>query len=442
MRAYALAAATVVLLAGCGGSGSDSSTKTPTASSQAQSKQLQRSSKAAVAADYSTAVQALYVAYFGRPADPTGLVNFENALLAAGAPTDIQDLNTAYATNASVQALINSFGTSNESQTLYGSGTTSAFVTAIFENVLGRTPQQAGLTYWVNAISSGTLTQGNAALSIMAGALANVSATNDSLLVNNRLSIADYFTAQVFNQNEVAAYSGSSAGSSARTMLSAVNSATDVTAYQTTATLAAAALSPLTASCTPGQLTLGRYNAVTVGLTLSQVSQIFGCGADTTQTATNTGGVVYTWDDTATGYQSIAVNFNTATGLTANVTGNTVFDAQANLLSIIDNQVGTGATAVAGSTVSVNYTGWLYSATAVNNEGAEFDSSASHGQAFSFTLGAGQVITGWDEGVAGMRVGGTRTLIIPSALAYGSTAVGTIPANSTLVFTIQLLSVN
>lgn len=107
-----------------------------------------------------------------------------------------------------------------------------------------------------------------------------------------------------------------------------------------------------------------------------------------------------------------------------------------------DTVVGTGATATSGKTVSVNYTGWLYSANAANYHGTQFDSSASHGQPFSFVLGAGSVIAGWDQGVAGMKVGGKRTLLIPSSLAYGANANGSIPANAALVFDIELLSVN
>ncbi|MGH7175711.1 MAG: FKBP-type peptidyl-prolyl cis-trans isomerase [Minisyncoccia bacterium] len=105
-------------------------------------------------------------------------------------------------------------------------------------------------------------------------------------------------------------------------------------------------------------------------------------------------------------------------------------------LQITDNVVGTGATAAAGDSVTVNYVGTLA-------DGTVFDASAKHGSSgFTFALGAGQVIKGWDEGVVGMKVGGTRTLVIPSALAYGSAGVpGVIPANATLTFQVQLLSV-
>jgi len=99
-----------------------------------------------------------------------------------------------------------------------------------------------------------------------------------------------------------------------------------------------------------------------------------------------------------------------------------------------DDKVGDGQEAKAGHHVSVHYTGTL-------TDGKKFDSSRDRGQPFQFGLGAGQVIRGWDEGVAGMKVGGRRTLVIPPALGYGSRNVGPIPANSTLVFDVELLGV-
>ena len=110
------------------------------------------------------------------------------------------------------------------------------------------------------------------------------------------------------------------------------------------------------------------------------------------------------------------------------------------VFSTTDLRVGTGTEATNGRTVSVNYTGWLYSATAASNKGTQFDTNAGRG-AFAFVLGARQVITGWDQGLLGMRVGGLRRLVIPPSLGYGSQANGPIPANSTLVFEVELLSV-
>ena len=104
-------------------------------------------------------------------------------------------------------------------------------------------------------------------------------------------------------------------------------------------------------------------------------------------------------------------------------------------LKYVDQVVGTGDAAVAGKTVNVHYTGWL-------ENGKKFDSSVDRGQPFSFPLGAGRVIKGWDEGVQGMKVGGKRKLTIPSDLGYGSRgAGGVIPPNATLIFDVELLGV-
>jgi peptidylprolyl isomerase len=109
-------------------------------------------------------------------------------------------------------------------------------------------------------------------------------------------------------------------------------------------------------------------------------------------------------------------------------------------LKYTDTQVGTGKIATAGHQVSVHYTGWLYEN---GVKGKKFDSSLDRGQPFQFNLGGGQVIKGWDEGVAGMKVGGKRTLIIPPALAYGSRgAGGVIPPLATLMFDVELLKVD
>ena len=104
-------------------------------------------------------------------------------------------------------------------------------------------------------------------------------------------------------------------------------------------------------------------------------------------------------------------------------------------LTYTDDQVGTGAEATAGKTAVVHYTGWLL-------DGTKFDSSRDRNQPFSFPLGGGRVIRGWDEGVAGMRVGGKRTLTVPPELGYGARgAGGVIPPNATLKFEVELLDV-
>jgi peptidylprolyl isomerase len=109
-------------------------------------------------------------------------------------------------------------------------------------------------------------------------------------------------------------------------------------------------------------------------------------------------------------------------------------------LKIIDVKVGTGAMPKTGQTVVVNYTGWLYNG---GKKGKKFDSSLDRNEPFEFPIGKGQVIPGWDQGVATMRVGGKRTLIIPPDLAYGAGGAGggLIPPNATLIFDVDLLAV-
>jgi FKBP-type peptidyl-prolyl cis-trans isomerase FkpA len=107
-------------------------------------------------------------------------------------------------------------------------------------------------------------------------------------------------------------------------------------------------------------------------------------------------------------------------------------------LTMPDTLVGTGAVAAKGNSVTVNYTGWLYTdaAGATDHKGTKFESNS-----YTFTLGTGTVIAGWDQGIPGMKVGGKRMLSIPASLAYGSRANGPIPANSGLVFDVELVAV-
>ncbi len=107
-----------------------------------------------------------------------------------------------------------------------------------------------------------------------------------------------------------------------------------------------------------------------------------------------------------------------------------------------DTKIGTGDEAVAGQHITVHYTGWLFDPAAPDNKGKKFDSSRDRGQPFAFELGVGQVIAGWDNGFAGMKVGGQRTLVIPPEQGYGARgAGGVIPPNATLLFEVELLGV-
>jgi FKBP-type peptidyl-prolyl cis-trans isomerase FkpA len=111
-------------------------------------------------------------------------------------------------------------------------------------------------------------------------------------------------------------------------------------------------------------------------------------------------------------------------------------------LEITDVRIGKGPAITAGQTAVVHYTGWLYSASAADHKGAKFDSSRDRNDPFSFQVGGGEVIGGWDQGVVGMQAGGQRRLVIPPALGYGARgAGGVIPPNATLLFDIELLSI-
>jgi FKBP-type peptidyl-prolyl cis-trans isomerase len=134
---------------------------------------------------------------------------------------------------------------------------------------------------------------------------------------------------------------------------------------------------------------------------------------------------------TSGGSPSAQVNPSQAPQVQTNTTQNASPSGE---LKIEDETVGSGAEAKTGDTVSVNYVGTL-------QDGTKFDSSYDRNQPFDFTLGSGQVIKGWDQGVVGMKVGGKRKLTIPPDLGYGAQAQGPIPANSTLIFEIELLNI-
>lgn len=131
-----------------------------------------------------------------------------------------------------------------------------------------------------------------------------------------------------------------------------------------------------------------------------------------------------------------------STSKTDNQQGAPAMTAAITELQKIDTQVGTGREAEIGFNVTVHYTGWLYDASAEDKKGKKFDSSVDRKEPFNFFLGGGQVIQGWDEGFAGMKIGGKRTLIIPAEMGYGARgAGGVIPPNATLLFDVELLDV-
>ncbi len=569
------AALSLLLLAACG-NGTAPSASAPAAPAMAAP------SAPHTVADYYGAVQHIYLAYFGRPADPGGLDFFAGRLLALNAPTDIIDIANLYASNADIKALVDVFGLSQESKDLYP-GDNGSFVDAVYSNLFGRAPDAAGRLFWVNALNAGAVTRGSAAVTIMAGAR-----TTDADLVTAKSSVAASFTTAIDTPKETRAYDGLAANAVVRTLMGTVTLATNLPAFQSTidTTLGnlVASLPPTAEGMYAGTLngnanlpfhvlvlddnqawafhgtnytatfaisgTLQGPSTSSNGAFTSTDFKDFGASpavADSlagtfvantsingsiatasgpvTFATTKISSAMYNYDaapvladlvgswNTNGGY-ALTVNANgsfTATGstctfsgtlatrpskknlfnanasftagtgtpctlagqatsgiafsyllndgatrelvLTANNAGRTlgaVFTASnttpagqvANLV-VTDTVVGSGASAVAGHTLSMHYTGYLYSANVANKRSTKFDSSVDRGTPFSFTLGVGQVIAGWDQGVAGMKVGGKRTLTIPASLGYGSTGASTsIPPNASLVFDVELLSTN
>lgn len=179
----------------------------------------------AVAADYIAVAQQIYVAYFGRPADRTGLANMTAALAASGAPTDIAGFKDAYATNGTVKAILDNFGTSPESTKLY-TGTDKEFISAIFQNVLGRAPLLTGLDYWTAALANKEMTRAEAATQILAASVKADANATDKATVTNKIAVATAFTTAIDTAPEDLAYSGAAAAATVRSMLQTVTSTT------------------------------------------------------------------------------------------------------------------------------------------------------------------------------------------------------------------------
>ncbi|ATQ76880.1 hypothetical protein CR152_21905 [Massilia violaceinigra] len=219
---------------------------------------------------YGDLTQALYIAYFGRAADLGGLKSFQTQLASLAAPSSATELSARYTKDASVKYLIDSFGASAESKALY-SGDTKTFVKAVFNNVLNRDPQQAGLEFWTKAIDSGSLTRANASLSILAGAQTNTSAqgVNDALLVNNKISVASNFTFGLETDGKAASYNGAGPAGVARDLLKSVTASTDANTFQSTVKLAVAGL-PAVARSAPEHaqdLPLAQFDGPAIALT-------------------------------------------------------------------------------------------------------------------------------------------------------------------------------
>lgn len=178
--------------------------------------------------DYYQMVQGIYVAYFGRPADPGGLDFFASGFKSAGAHTDLVGTANLYNSNDMVRALVEVFSGSAESQALYA-GDNSVFIDAIYSNLFNRAPDAEGKAFWVNALNTNAMTRGNAAIFIMASAQGS-----DATLIARKVQAASLFTTSTDTAAEKAAYSGLAANAVVRTMLSGVTLATDPNTLQAT----------------------------------------------------------------------------------------------------------------------------------------------------------------------------------------------------------------
>lgn len=174
-----------------------------------------------ISSNYENVVQQLYVCYFGRPADYSGLQHWMSALSAMGAPTTLTGIMQASKSNPAIAAVINGFGASSESNTLYGGGDTISFVSSIYNNLLSRSPDFEGLIFWAGLIDQGYLTRSNAVLAIADGAVMNL-LSPDTVVFQNKVGAAVQFTQEMDTVNEVRAYTGAEAAQIAREMLSEV----------------------------------------------------------------------------------------------------------------------------------------------------------------------------------------------------------------------------
>jgi hypothetical protein len=274
----------LAVLAGCGGSaGTDTNSHATTLLASV-------TSASTPATSYYPVVQQLYIAYFGRPADPGGLASFAARLAEINASTSLSGINDAYQNNdATIRALVDGFGTSKESAALY-SGDTDSFVRAIFANVLNRAPLSGGLSFWVNAIDNNGLSRGSAALAIMVGALGNITTAGllDAALVNNKTSVGSAFTTALADPSQQASYAGSAAAAAARAMLASVTSSSTVADFQSTIT---STISSLVVAAEPGAPIIGAATAGDASASIAFTAPTSsGISAITGYTATCTSG--------------------------------------------------------------------------------------------------------------------------------------------------------
>jgi mono/diheme cytochrome c family protein len=233
-----------LVLAGCGG-GQPGTERAPQLAAMSGGGALQQDVSA-----YNDVVQRVYVAYFGRPADPAGLAYYAGLYQSSTVAPDMVSVSQAYDSNATVKALVDSFAASDESSALYP-GSNDVFVAAVYRNLYNRDPDAAGGAYWIDLLDRGLVTRANAALSIMAG-----SQGSDADLITRKSQVAAAFTAAVNTDARKAGYSGLAANAVVRTMLGTVTTDTDLAAFGSTIEATLDQLAPAPTSNFPAVQTI------------------------------------------------------------------------------------------------------------------------------------------------------------------------------------------
>ncbi|GGY08052.1 DUF4214 domain-containing protein [Massilia dura] len=396
------------------------------------------------AQDYYAVVQQLYVSYFGRPADYYGLQDFAAQLEALGAPKTFAALNVAIQSpdaSAGLKALVSGFDSSPEAIALYGSDTstigTSKFVAAIYQNVLNREPDVSGLDFWVKAITSGTLSRANAAASISAAAVANPTGP-DSATVQNKVNVATNFTAAIDTAAEINGFSGDAAAASARDLLAAVDSTTNVEAYQATVeasleAIVVASIPTTTAALTQGldNLTGGAgndtFNAteVVVGgvaqATLTLGDKINGGSGNDTLNITQTAALGALSNVTVANVENVNVTVaNTVQIDTTAWTGVTALNVNS-----VGGTTGTGIVAAATTNVTANNSG---TGNVVVAGGLAQTVTTAAGVTLSGATGAITTTSSAQAGNAILVNGGTTVAVTAEGQTTGTITVGSTAA--------------